>query len=96
MDIHSYILERYFRSFVPILWIRIRVDLDLDLDLQDPYVFGPPGSASGFISHKYGSGSRSGSGSFHHQAKIVRKTRFLLFFDFLMNIYQCFGSGFGS
>jgi hypothetical protein len=38
----------------------------------DPCVFGPPGSASGSVSHKYGSGS--GSGSFHHQAKIVRKT----------------------
>jgi hypothetical protein len=36
----------------------------------DPFVFGPPGSASGSVSHKYG----SGSGSFHHQAKIVRKT----------------------
>jgi hypothetical protein len=35
----------------------------------DPYVFGPPGSASGSVSHKYG----SGSGSFHHEAKIVRK-----------------------
>ncbi len=34
----------------------------------DPYAFGPPGS----VSHKYESGS--GSGSFHHQAKIVRKT----------------------
>jgi hypothetical protein len=33
---------------------------------MDPYVFCPPGS----VSHKYG----SGSGSFHHQAKIVRKT----------------------
>jgi hypothetical protein len=31
----------------------------------DPYVFGPPGS----VSYKYGSGSRS----FNHQAKIVRK-----------------------
>jgi hypothetical protein len=37
---------------------------------QEPYVFGPLGSASEFNSHKYG----SGSGSFHHQAKIVRKT----------------------
>ncbi len=36
----------------------------------DPYIFGPPGSASGSVSHKYG----SGSGSFHHQTKIVRKT----------------------
>ncbi len=32
----------------------------------DPYVFGPPGSGS--ISQMYG------SGSFNHQAKIVRKT----------------------
>jgi len=36
----------------------------------DPYVFGPPGSASGSVIHKYG----SGSGFFHHQAKIERKT----------------------
>jgi hypothetical protein len=34
----------------------------------DPYFFGPPGSRS--ISARYG----SGSGSFYHQAKIVRKT----------------------
>ncbi len=33
----------------------------------DPYVFGPPGSASESISQIYG------SGSFYHQAKIVRK-----------------------
>jgi len=36
--------------------------------------FGHPGSASGSVSHKYGSGSGFGSGSFHHQAKIVRIT----------------------
>jgi hypothetical protein len=39
-----------------------------DPNPSDPYVFGPPGSGS--ISQKYG----SGSGSFYHQAKIVRKT----------------------
>ncbi len=39
-----------------------------DPDPYDPYVFGPPGSASGSISQKYG------SGSFYHQAKIARKT----------------------
>jgi hypothetical protein len=39
-----------------------------DLDPPDPYVFGPPGSVS--TSQRY----RSGSGSFYHQAKIVRKT----------------------
>ena len=43
----------------------------------DPHVFGPPGS--GFTSQRYG----SGSGSFYHHAKIVRKTlipTFLLLF----------------
>jgi hypothetical protein len=34
----------------------------------DPHVFGPQGSGS--ISQRYG----SGSGSFYHKAKIVRKT----------------------
>jgi hypothetical protein len=34
----------------------------------DPHVFEPPGSESGSISQRYG------SGSFHQQAKIVRKT----------------------
>jgi hypothetical protein len=37
-----------------------------DPDPSDPYVFGPPGSGS--VSQ------RSGSGSFYHQAKIVRNT----------------------
>jgi hypothetical protein len=40
------------------------------LGIRDPHVFGPPGSGSG-------SGSinqRYGSGSFYHQAIIVRKT----------------------
>jgi hypothetical protein len=36
----------------------------------DQYVFGPPGFASVSVGHKYG----SGYGSFHHQAKIERKT----------------------
>jgi hypothetical protein len=40
-----------------------------DQDPQDPYVLGPPGSGSGSISTRYG----SGSGSFQNQAKIVRK-----------------------
>ncbi len=46
-------------------------------------LFGPSGSASGSVSHKYG----SGSGSYHHQAKIVRKTLIStvlwLLYDFL-------------
>ncbi len=36
----------------------------------DPYNFGPPGSASGSVSRKCGSGSEY----LHHQAKLVRKT----------------------
>ncbi len=52
-----------------------------DPDPSDPYVFGPPGSESGSISQRHG------SGSFYHQAKIVRKTLIptvlLLLFDFL-------------
>ncbi len=34
--------------------------------VADPYVFGPPGTASGSVCHQYG------SGSLNHQAKIVR------------------------
>jgi hypothetical protein len=41
---------------------------DSNLDPSDPYVFRLPGSGSGSISQRYG------SGSFYHQAKIVRKT----------------------
>ncbi len=58
------------------LRIRIRIP-------EDPYVFGPPGSASGSVNHKYG----PGSGSFLHQTKIVRKTLIStilwLIYDFL-------------
>ncbi len=60
-------------------------DPNPDLDPPDPHVFGPPGSGSGSISQRYG--SRSGSGSFYHQAKKVRKTliptSLWLLFDFL-------------
>jgi hypothetical protein len=52
-----------------------------DPDPSDPFDFGPPGSGS--ISQRHGSRSES----FHHQAKIVRKTliptALLLLFDFL-------------
>ncbi len=47
-------------------------DPNLDPDPPDPHVFGPPGSGS--ISQRYGLGFGSGSGSFYHQAKIIRKT----------------------
>jgi hypothetical protein len=49
----------------------------------DPYVFGPPGSASESVSHKYGSGSGS-----IHQAKL-----FILKNDAM---FQYSGSGSGS
>jgi hypothetical protein len=46
---------------------------DPNPDPPDPHVFGTPGSGS--ISQRYGSGfgSVSGSVSFYHHAKIVRK-----------------------
>ncbi len=47
-----------------------------DPDPPDPPVFGPPGSGS--ISQRYG----SGSGSFYHHAKIVRKTLFSTILEF--------------
>jgi hypothetical protein len=60
-------------------WIRYRSCLSglqsssvADPDPPDPHVFGPPGSGSGSISQRYG--PVSGSGSFYHQAKKVRKT----------------------
>jgi hypothetical protein len=40
----------------------------VDPDPPDPNVFGPPGSGSGSIIQRYG------SGSFYRKAKIVRKT----------------------
>ncbi len=47
-------------------------DPKTDPDPPDPHVFGPPGSESRFTSQMYV--SESGSGSFYHQGKIVRKT----------------------
>ncbi len=41
---------------------------------SDPYVFGPPGSGPDPFSQRYG----SASGSFYHQAKIVRKKTLIL------------------
>ncbi len=41
---------------------------DQNPDPPDPHAFGPPGSGSESIRQRYG------SGSFYHQAKIVRKT----------------------
>jgi hypothetical protein len=58
-------------------------DPDPNPDPLDPNVFGTPGSVSGPISHRYG----SGSGSFYHQAKIVRKTLIPTFCDFFLTFY---------
>ncbi len=55
-------------TFKPVLRIRIRIRIRN----PDPHVFWPPRSGSGSISQRYGSGSKSGS--FYHQAKIIRKT----------------------
>ncbi len=56
---------------------------DPNPDPSDPNGFLPPRSGSGSINQRHG----SGSGSFFHQAKIVRKTLIptvlLLLFDFL-------------
>jgi hypothetical protein len=41
-----------------------------DPDPLDPHIFGPPRSGSDSTIQRYG----SGSGSFYHQVKIVRKT----------------------
>ena len=61
------ILSEAILSLIRIFSVYIGV---ADPDSSDPYVFGPPGSGSGPINQRYG----SGSGSFYHQAKIVRKT----------------------
>ncbi len=67
----------------------------MDPDPQDPYVFGPPGSASGFVSHKTDPAPDPPSSS-----KIVRKPFISVllfdFFDFFMTFYQCSGSASGS
>ncbi len=57
--------------FLASFWVGTSVadpDPNPDPDPPGPHVFGPPGSGS--ISQRYG----SGSGSFYHHAKIVRKT----------------------
>jgi hypothetical protein len=46
----------------------------------DPYVLEPPGSGS--VSQRYG----PGSGSFYHQAKIVRKTLLPIVFGLLSDL----------
>jgi hypothetical protein len=58
-------------------WRKIRIrssiadsDPNPDPDPSDPYVFGPLGNGFGSISQR----DESGSVSFYHQAKIVRKT----------------------
>jgi hypothetical protein len=62
----------YYFSLVVILVFPFRFAKNSVPDPDPPDVFGPPGS--GPISQRYGYGSSSGSGSFYHQEKIVRKT----------------------
>jgi hypothetical protein len=60
-----------YSFYVPTLFLHIRFGQCADPEPvpQDPYVFGPPGSKSGSVSTRYG----SGSGSFYNQAKLVFK-----------------------
>jgi hypothetical protein len=55
-------------GFIYFLVSIIELGIIADPDPSDVYVFRPPGSGSGSISQRYG------SGSFYHQAKLVRKT----------------------
>jgi hypothetical protein len=59
---HNRLICPYFLLFI------LLISSVADPDLPDPHVFGPPGSGS--TSQRYG----SGTGSFFHHAKIVRKT----------------------
>ncbi len=72
--------DRYRYPYANISHIGLRNSV-ADPDPSDPYVFGPPGSVSGSISQRHG------SGFFYRQAKIVRKTMIptvlLILFDFL-------------
>jgi hypothetical protein len=63
--------------------------------------FGPPGSASGSISHKYGSGSGSSCDPAPDPSIIKQKNKkkfdfFLLLCDYFITFYVCPGSSFGS
>jgi hypothetical protein len=56
----------FFTDAACIFYILTSVaDPDPNPDPPDPHVFGPPGSRSGSICERYGSGSRS----FYHEAK---------------------------
>ncbi len=72
--------ERIRNQWVTINCIQKQKNKRRNVTPSDPYVFGPPGSGSESVSQRYG------SGSFYHQAKIVRKTLiptvlWLLIFD---------------
>jgi hypothetical protein len=67
-----FLLSLSFLGIRPVLYISLTVYRIISVADPDPGVFGPPGSGS--ISTCYGSVSGLGSGSFYHQAKIVRKT----------------------
>jgi hypothetical protein len=91
-DLHSPVPKGTVRIYLILFYIESSdadPDPNPDPDPPDPHVFEPPGSGSGSTSQRYGSGSGScsGSESFYHHAKIVRKTLiptiFLLFLTFI-------------
>jgi hypothetical protein len=71
---HNFNALHFNRTFSKVSRLMAVFSLSSSVADPDPHVFGPPGSGS--TSQRYGSGScyGSGSGSFYHHAKIVRKT----------------------
>jgi hypothetical protein len=61
--------DAYFIKVVHVQVFRIRIRMFLGVPDPHPYVFWRPGSASGFVSHKYGCGS--GSESFPFLLKVL-------------------------
>ncbi len=53
------------------IWKKFLIHKTSDPDPLDPHVFWPPGSRS--TCQRYGSGSTSGSRSFYHHTKTIRK-----------------------
>jgi hypothetical protein len=82
---HGFTVHGFGRVYKAEDWSRIMSSAIVSTNVEDPYVSGLPGSASGSVCHKYGSGPSSGS--FYHLAKIGIKPWFLLLCDFCMAFY---------
>jgi hypothetical protein len=67
----------------------------LVFQMPDPYVLGPPGSASGSESHKYGSGSGSISRSFPFSQESVEQTELIFAVKLLIQKVSCYKFNFG-